>query len=142
MPSNLPAGVGLHVDTPLLGVEVEGGQRARLAQVLNFVDVLVAAIVASTLQVSHRATGQGSSASERQAGAFAAAQCSFSICPMIVCNAAATSTSGERLGWQEEANGEAWGEPMRQNRADPSPPARRATRQPAPLPTASTTCPH
>lgn len=44
-----PAGVGLHVDAPLLWVKAESLQRPRLAQVLNLVYVLVAAIVARAL---------------------------------------------------------------------------------------------
>lgn len=42
------SGKGLNIDTPLLGVEVEGLQGTSLASQLDGVNVLVAAVVAST----------------------------------------------------------------------------------------------
>ena len=45
-----PARVGLHVDAPGGGVQVESLQGASLAEVLNLVNVLIAAIVAGALQ--------------------------------------------------------------------------------------------
>jgi len=42
------AAEALDVDTPLLGVEVEGGESTLLAEKLNLVNVLVASVVAGT----------------------------------------------------------------------------------------------
>jgi hypothetical protein len=47
-----------HVDAPLLGVEVVGRERARNAQLLDLVNVLVAAIVARVGQALGVLVGQ------------------------------------------------------------------------------------
>jgi hypothetical protein len=53
------AAQGLHVDTPLLGVQAECLEGATLAQQLDLVDVLVAAVVARTRVTLRVLVGHG-----------------------------------------------------------------------------------
>lgn len=53
------AAEALNIDTPLLGVNIEGLESTTLAKQLNLVDVLVTAVVTSTGQALRVLVGHG-----------------------------------------------------------------------------------